>query len=102
MNMASKGFKITGNPLAVKDSSHPVVAKATVQSEGQTKLQQGARTDNPRHHRAGVLEGSIGSGVGYRGPARDIPNHAAKVSRTDFHGHMGTSGSGHKFSGRRV
>ncbi len=100
--MVQKGFKITSQPLTPKDPSRPVVAKPTPQSEGRTALQQGTRTDNPRHHRAGVLEGSIGSGVGYRGPARDIPNHADKVSRTGFHDHMGTSKAGHKFPGRRV
>ena len=101
--MAQKGFKSTSSPSQVPSSqaSRATVAQATTQGD-RTAIQQATRTDNPRHHRAGVLEGSIGSGVGYRGPARDIPNHAAKVSRTGFHAHMGVSGAGHKFPGRRV
>jgi hypothetical protein len=110
MNMAQKGFKITSNPLAVKDSSRPVVAKATPQSEGHTTLQQGTRTDNPRHDSRPLEAVKHGSGqympgdrvFNASGPARETISHAYKPERP--HAHMGTSNSkrAHSFPGRRV
>jgi hypothetical protein len=108
--MAEKGFKIVSQPLTPKDPSRPVVAKSTVQSEGQTKLQQGARTDNPRHDSRPLEAVKHGSGqympgdrvFNASGPARETISHAYKPERP--HAHMGTSNSkrAHSFPGRRV
>jgi hypothetical protein len=94
----NKGFRITSDPMRAKDPSMAVVAKPTPSSESRTMLQQATRTDNPRHHLASKLEGGVHMG----GPGRQLPNHTAKVSHTGFHSHMGVSGAGHRFPGRRV
>jgi hypothetical protein len=108
--MVEKGFKITSDPLAAKDGSRPAVAKATSQSEGQNRVNEGPRQDNPRHESRPLESVKHGSGQympGDRvftasGPSRETVSHAYKPERP--HAHMGTANSkrAHSFPGRRT
>jgi hypothetical protein len=104
-------FKTISDPMKAK-GDRDVVAKATVQSEGQNRPNLGVTRDNPKHHYSSALEARTPGSESSRsddiqrcnpgGPAREVPNHAFMPDRP--HAHMGTSDSrrAHKFPGRRV